>query len=79
MSEEPLVRRRPDGRVRRPDLREPNCVHPFTWEPRTYQPASACRECSQGIELARWKAEWAAWAAENPDTYEARVHRGEIR
>jgi len=50
---------------------EPRCVHSGTAK-RTSQPASACRTCSQDPELARWKADWAAWLAENPDSPEAR-------
>jgi hypothetical protein len=72
MSNSNWVRRRPDGSAIRPSNREPNCVHPFTHDPVTYQPASACLSCAEGEELARWRAEWAAWLAEHPNSPEAR-------
>lgn len=56
--------------------REPYCIH-SGWnggvrEQRFMQPASACRICKDGSELAKWSADWAAWLAENPDSPEAR-------
>ena len=52
-------------------VREPACIHTRGGP---CQPASACRICVDGPELARWKAEWAAWAAENPQEAE-RLHQ----
>jgi hypothetical protein len=68
-------RRHRDGSLRKPEAIEPHCIHPFTHDPITYQPASACRFCKDGAPLARWKVEWAAWLAENPDSPEAWVVR----
>lgn len=51
--------------------KEPNCVHPGG----EHQPASACRICKDGPQLREWSDGWAAWLAENPDSYEAKAAR----
>jgi hypothetical protein len=67
----------PKVAVRKPfRAREPDCTH-SGWRgnrrlQQLTQPASACNVCSQGEELAQWRAEWAAWLAENPDSFEAK-------
>ncbi len=57
--------------VPRPRDREPNCIH-STGVNTVTQPASRCRICKDGPELAKWKADWVVWLAEYPDSWEAR-------
>jgi hypothetical protein len=58
--------------VRRPPTREPDCIHRGYTGERPH-PASACRTCKDGPQLAEWHAQWDAWLAENPDSDEAKI------
>jgi hypothetical protein len=65
----------------RPRDREPSCIH-SGWSggirvDRLMQPASACRICKDGPELAKWMADWAAWAEENPEEYRRLIERSD--
>ena len=55
------------GRLSTPSIREPRCVHPGG-----ERPASDCTICRDDAPLRQWKADWAAWLAEHPDSEEAR-------
>jgi hypothetical protein len=64
------------GSVQKPlQTREPSCVHPGG----RYYPMSSCGVCKSSSELADWKARWAAWLAENPNSLEARFIRATKR
>jgi hypothetical protein len=71
------VPRAANGKVIKPQAREPDCIHSRDYSPTApLQPASWCRHCSdptlpEGRELAEWEARWAAWLTENPDSPEA--------
>lgn len=63
--------------ARKPVAAEPYCHHSGGVNG-PLQPMSACVICKDSPTLAAWKADWAAWLEEHPDSPEARWVREHI-